>query len=184
MKIRKWIKILHRDVGYLSVGLIIIYAVSGIAVNHIDEWNPNYIIENTSLTISTLPDSSVESEIMINHVQKELNEQDSINSYFRSEPLSIQIFIDNKTIDADLESGIVNIETVKKRPVFREANFLHLNNPKKAWTYVADLFAGCLILLAITGMFMLKRKKGLAGRGKYFVGVGVLIPVIFLILYF
>ena len=28
---------IHRDVGYLVVGLTLIYAISGIAVNHIDD---------------------------------------------------------------------------------------------------------------------------------------------------
>ncbi|MDZ7764514.1 MAG: hypothetical protein U5K00_08820 [Melioribacteraceae bacterium] len=58
MKIKKWIRILHRDIGYLSVGLIIVYGISGIAVNHVDIWNPNYIIEKDSLSISALNDSS------------------------------------------------------------------------------------------------------------------------------
>ena len=39
---RKWNKILHRDIGYLSVAMVVIYGVSGIAVNHIGDWKPNY----------------------------------------------------------------------------------------------------------------------------------------------
>jgi hypothetical protein len=33
---------LHRDFGFFAVGLTIIYATSGIAVNHIGDWNPSY----------------------------------------------------------------------------------------------------------------------------------------------
>ena len=32
---RPWIRAIHRDVGYFSVGLTFIYALSGLAVNHI-----------------------------------------------------------------------------------------------------------------------------------------------------
>ena len=42
---RRWNNILHRDIGYVCVALTVIYAVSGIAVNHIHDWNLNYRIE-------------------------------------------------------------------------------------------------------------------------------------------
>ena len=32
---RPWLRAIHRDVGYFSVGLTFIYALSGLAVNHI-----------------------------------------------------------------------------------------------------------------------------------------------------
>ena len=34
------------DVGYLVVGLTVIYAISGIAINHIDDWNANFKAAN------------------------------------------------------------------------------------------------------------------------------------------
>ncbi len=184
MKIKKWIRILHRDVGYLSVGLIIVYGISGIAVNHVDEWNPNYIIEKDSVLIVPMNDSLLTDESMVEHIRSEFNIKDTANSFFRSGPASMQVFFERKTISADVLLGKVEIETVRDRRVFRETNFLHLNNPKKVWTYVADLFAVGLIFLSITGMFMIKGKNGLKGRGKYLVGISILIPVVFLLIYF
>ncbi len=32
---------LHRDIGFLILGLTLVYGVSGIAVNHRHHWNPN-----------------------------------------------------------------------------------------------------------------------------------------------
>ena len=32
---RAWLRAVHRDFGYLAVGLTMIYAFSGIAINHI-----------------------------------------------------------------------------------------------------------------------------------------------------
>jgi len=32
---RTWLRAIHRDVGYSAVGLTIVYAASGIAVNHV-----------------------------------------------------------------------------------------------------------------------------------------------------
>ena len=55
MKLRRLIIATHRDVGYFFAGLTVIYAVSGVAVNHIDDWNPNYVIRREVVEIGVLP---------------------------------------------------------------------------------------------------------------------------------
>ena len=52
---RNWRKLnnaLHRDVGYLIVGLTIVYGVSGLAVNHRADWNPSYRTAKRALQIA------------------------------------------------------------------------------------------------------------------------------------
>ena len=49
---RKWNRFIHRDFGYFFFGMTIIYALSGIAINHIKDWNPSYSIENSYYDIS------------------------------------------------------------------------------------------------------------------------------------
>lgn len=183
MNWRKWNNILHRDIGYISVGLIIIYSISGIAVNHISDWNPNYIIEKENKFISPINDTTLSSEQIINLIVDELNIQDSVKSFFRRDKNKLEIFFEGKTLSAELNSGKINIETIRNRSIIKETNFLHLNHPKRIWTYVADLFAVALIFLAISGLFVLKGKNGFAGRGKWLMLLGFLIPIIFLILY-
>ena len=34
---------LHRDLGHLAVGLTFVYALSGLAVNHILDWEPSFV---------------------------------------------------------------------------------------------------------------------------------------------
>ena len=48
---------------------------------------------------------------------------------------------------------------------------------------MADLFALALIFLAISGLFMIKGKNSITGRGKWLTAGGVLIPLVFLLLY-
>ena len=184
MKWRKWIKILHRDVGYLATGLTVIYAISGVAVNHIDEWNPNYVIERSTVQINPLPDSTYTTDQLVKYVLSEVKENGEFKNYFRPDPNSINIFVDGNTLKVDLTNWKVEQEKVESRTLIRVTNFLHLNNPKKIWTYVADLFAVALAFLAITGLFMIKGKNGIKGRGAWMTGLGLLIPVIFLIIYY
>ncbi|MFZ1291860.1 MAG: PepSY-associated TM helix domain-containing protein [Melioribacteraceae bacterium] len=184
MKVRKLVRSLHRDVGYIAFGLIIIYSISGIAVNHVNDWNPNYSISKDTLVISSSIDSTITTEELTQNLSKYFSIKDSIKSSFRSSPNTIDIFYQNKTLSANLKSKIAILEKVESITLIRETNFLHLNHPKKLWTWISDLFAVSLIFLAITGLVMIKGKLGFSGRGKWFALLGIAIPILFLILYF
>ena len=80
-----------------------------------------------------------------------------------------------------MTTGRGTLKTITRRAVLFELNALHLNNLKGVWTYVADLFAVALIFLALTGMTMMKGDRGLAGRGKWFVGAGLTVPIGFVV---
>lgn len=183
MNWRKWNNILHRDIGYLSVGLIIIYSISGIAVNHREDWNPNYIIDKKNVNFTPIKDTTLTGGQIAPIITKNLGIKDSIKSFFRPNKSSIKIFYEGKTVSADLLKGNAEIEIVKPRYIIKETNFLHLNHPKKVWTYVSDIFAAAFIFLAISGLFVLKGKNGFAGRGKWLMLLGFLIPIIFLFIY-
>ena len=55
---RKWNRVLHRDLGYLFFGMSVIYALSGIALNHVNDWNPSYIITQTTVQWDREEDSA------------------------------------------------------------------------------------------------------------------------------
>jgi hypothetical protein len=120
---------------------------------------------------------------MINHILKQLGESGKLKGVFQPSPDTLQIFIENNTITADLKTGIVRQEKNVRRPLLFQVNFLHLNHPKKFWTWFADLYAIALGLLAITGLFILRGKNGLRGRGAWLVSAGLVIPIFFLWLY-
>lgn len=184
MNLRKLIRVLHRDIGYAAVVLTLIFSISGIAVNHINDWNPNYVVETDSVNIKPTADSLLTAEQVKKYVISQLNITDSIKTAFRKSPVEIDIFLERKTISANIKTGMVAIETIKDRDAFKMMNYLHLNKPKKIWTWVSDIFAASLILLALTGLFILKGKNGFFGRGKWFFMLGILIPVLFLFLYY
>ena len=54
-KWRKWNRAVHRDFGYLFFGMTIIYALSGIAINHINDWNPNYKVYTEDIKVAPYP---------------------------------------------------------------------------------------------------------------------------------
>jgi hypothetical protein len=172
---RIWNVALHRDIGYFSVALVIIYGVSGLAVNHIADWNPNFIREKEFKTIAPILTDDRDSIIAYSKQGLELTvEPDNV---FRPDPETVQLFYPGRTYSIDLPTGNVLIESVQRRMVLYEMNQLHLNAPKGIWTYIADVFAVSLIFMGISGLFILKGKKGLGGRGKWFVLAGTILPL-------
>lgn len=184
MKWRKWIRLIHRDLGYICTGLTVIYAISGIAVNHVADWNPNYKIERISSKIEPVLDSIANPEAIAKEILAKIGEKGEYKNTFLPDPHTMQIFAEGNTIKVDLPTGKVEQEKIVSRAFLRESNFLHLNSPKKAWTYVADIFAFSLAFLAISGLFMIKGKNGITGRGAWLTALGILLPIIFLLLYF
>lgn len=174
---RKWFRILHRDIGYVAVALVLAYSISGIAVNHIEDWNPNYTFEESSVDVGPLP--VFDYEAMETHVVEQLGIDGRIvKGHFMETDTDFRVFLsEGQEVRVDPRDGRGTMKRVATRPVFYEVNALHLNNLKGLWTWIADLFAVALILLALTGMVMMKGKRGLAGRGKWFVGAGLLVPI-------
>ena len=71
-KLRKLLRILHRDFGYFIVGMTIVYALSGIYLNHRHDFNPDYKIMVTSFQTDLVNKSSY-SDQEIRQVLKSVN---------------------------------------------------------------------------------------------------------------
>jgi hypothetical protein len=177
IKWRKWNNILHRDIGYTITVLTLVYGISGIAVNHTADWNPNYQLQREAVSLKPVMEKTTPE--MKQNVMSQLDLKDEPKSIFRPDPETIQLFYQGRTYTIDLPTGKGIIEHVRPRSVLFEFNQLHLNTPKKAWTWFADVYAASLIFVAVTGLFVLKGKNGITGRGAFFTVVGALIPAVF-----
>lgn len=181
---RKWFRVVHRDFGYLFFGLTLVYSFSGIALNHLSDWNPNYVIVRKEITIdnpSRLVKGITKDEVR--KIMEEIGESRSYKNHYFPESNQLKVFLKGGSVMIDTETGYGLLEKVTRRPFFREVNYLHYN-PQESWTWVSDLFAGALIILAITGLFLVRGAKGITGRGAWLTLLGIIIPIIFLIIYF
>jgi uncharacterized protein len=169
--------VLHRDVGYLAVGLTIVYAVSGVALNHVRDWNPSYRVERTTRTIE--PIGATERDEIVREAIRKLALDQPPRNAFRPDPATLRLFYPQQTYSIDLPTGTVIVERTRTRPVLFEVNQMHLNAPKRVWTLVADIYAVALLLLALTGMFVLKGRLGITGRGAWLTAIGALVPILY-----
>ncbi len=177
---RRWLRALHRDVGYLAVGLTFVYALSGIAVDHIGDWDPNYHAyvrtEQIALPLPADPEAAAE------QVVHQLGVSGEIRDAYLAADDRLEIELDRRALHVDLETGRVTDEGQKDRFFFRAANWLHENRGKAGWKYIADGYAALLLYLAVSGVFMIKGRKGVIGRGAILIAAGVAVPLIYLYL--
>lgn len=180
MKIR-WrhlFRVIHRDLGYCAVALTIAYALSGIAVNHIEDWNPSYTFAEHAIELGPVQGATLADQEAFVVRTLELDRA-QVRGHFAETETTLRVFLkDGQEVLVDTRTGRGTHKTLARRFAFYEVNTLHLNNLKGAWTWVADIFAIALMVLAITGMTMMKGDRGLAGRGKYFVLAGLVPPVV------
>jgi hypothetical protein len=108
---------------------------------------------------------------------------DQYKNHYYPNDNTLKIFLKDGSVIINTNSGDGLIEQVRRRPFIRESNYLHYN-PIKYWTWFSDLYAGALIALAVTGLFLVRGKKGITGRGAWMTILGILIPLIFLLIYF
>jgi hypothetical protein len=176
--VRPWVRAIHRDLGYVAVGLTFTYALSGLAVNHILDWDPNFHNFQSERDIGPIPAQDDEASAKIVLDRMDIHEQPK-DTYRAGDELTI--LLDHRTLHVTTAGHVLD-EGQKPRFLFRVANWLHLNRGKKAWTYFADGYAVGLLLLATSGMFMIPGRKGLIGRGAVLVAAGIAIPVLYVVL--
>jgi hypothetical protein len=176
---RYWNNVLHRDLGYLVAALTVIYAISGVAVNHVHHWNPNYSIERVERRFEPIEVS--DRATMVAEAVRRLGLPEPQEA-FRPNPETLQLFYDGWSVEVHALEGTALEERPRERVVLRDVNYLHLNHPKGIWTWVADAYAVLLLVMAVTGLFVLKGRKGLAGRGKWFLLAGLALPLVFVVL--
>ncbi len=181
MRWRHLFRVVHRDIGYVCVALVLAYSISGIAVNHIEDWNPNYRLDQRAVDLGALPPGTPADHA--DHVIAALHlDPAAVRGHFAESATDLRVYLDDsQEVRVDVSTGRGTVKTLSRRAVLFEVNAIHLNNLKGIWTYVADLFAVALIVLALTGMLMMKGDRGLLGRGKYFVLAGLSVPVVFVI---
>jgi hypothetical protein len=176
---RAWLRAIHRDVGYTAVGLTLVYAISGLAINHIQDWDPNFVTYERERQIDPIPASVPDAEAVARvRAALDLGE---VRTTFRAGD-EIHLELDDRQVTVYGDSGLVVDQGRDSRFFLRVANWLHYNRGKAAWTYIADAYAVLLLYLAISGLFMIKGKLGLRWRGALLVSLGAAVPIGYVVL--
>jgi hypothetical protein len=174
---RKGCHVLHRDLGYLFFGVTVVYACSGLALNHRKDWNPNYSISRREIAVPvTAPEKDFTRQDATQLLALAAVEGAYQKHYSPAEG-QVKIFFEGGSLVWERETGRGVVETLKRRPLLHTFNRLHFN-PGRWWTWFADSYCVALLLLAGSGLFLLRGYHGITRRGGVLVAVGILIPAV------
>jgi len=180
---RKWCRLIHRDISYFFSGMVLIYAISGIVLNHRDTINPNYSVEREEFKLDhPLPAQAELKKEDVLKLLSTLGEEKNYTKHYFPQAGQMKVFLKGgSNLYVNLSAQQAVYEKLTRRPVLSALTKLHYN-PGRWWTHFADTFAVALILITLTGICMIKGSKGLWGRGGIELAAGILIPLLFLLL--
>ncbi len=178
---RKWLRLIHRDLSFVFAGMLLVYAVSGIALNHKDTFNSQYAVHRSEYALAPTVRSEVSPTVIADWLQTCGVAGQELQHYFPDQT-TLKVFLrGNSSLTVNLQTGVGTLEQVRKRPVLGSLSKLHYN-PGKAWTCFSDIFAVAMIVIVLTGLLMLRGKHSLIGIGGIEFLIGVLIPLLFVLL--
>jgi len=182
MKIRKLLRILHRDFGYFIVAMTIVYALSGIYLNHRHDFNPDYKIYITDFQVE-LPSKSVFTSDDIKAALKSVDDKVIYKKHYLNNQGFIKVFIENGDAVINPATGEGTMQFLQKRPFIFSINKLHRASIGTLWKWISDLMAVILIFVAVSGLFILKGRRGFNRWGLWFMVAGIVVPLVFALIY-
>lgn len=171
----------HRDIAYFYLGLIIAFSLSGIFLNHRQDWHPRRYTFNTKEISVKLPDNQeMINDDFISSFTIENGIDDQVRRFQLTEA-ELRISYVNNDVEVNLASGKGKITTYKTTPILGQMTKLHVDT-SKWWIYYSDIFGVAMLTIAFTGMFIQTGDKSFKKRGWKLALVGLIFPLIFLFL--
>lgn len=171
---------LHRDIGYFCISFTLVFAVSGLALNHVRDINPNYIVERAEAEVNLTHQAS-DAEINA-YLLNAFNLDTSVKASYWESPSRYKLFLEQgHTITLNLNMQRAVYEVITPRPIIPALNRLHLNEVRQKWVVFSDVYAVLLIYLAVSALFMVKgRYSALSWRRGWLVLLGTAIPLAYM----
>lgn len=165
--IHYYMRVLHRDIGFLLIGLIVIYAISGVVLT----------FRNTDYFKS---EKQIEQQLEPNLKANEVGQALRMRRFNVESETAESILFSSGTYNK--ETG-VTIYTVNELPIILEKfNTLHKSNSNSA-TGLFSIVVGILLLfLAISSFWMFKTCTRQFKRGMILTATGIIISVVLILI--
>lgn len=174
-----WNRLIHRDLAYFFLGLIIAFSISGITLNHRESFSSReYTVKTEPLTVKLPEDKTKVTEAYFKSIANTIAPEIEFEA-FRARGNNGRIYFDGAFASIDLITGKGEIEFVKPIPVLKQMAILH-QTTNKWWIWFSDIFGIAMLTITITGMFISKGKYSFKKRGWFLTVIGLIFPFIFL----
>ena len=170
---------IHRDLAYFFLGLILAFSLSGIILNHRQQWYPmEYAYQSEPIALQFSNGGFEETDIgeMINSLGYAYQ-----SHRVRGQQLRVDL-ADGGIIEADVQSGKGTLEYRRTVPFIGHTIILH-KSTNNFWIWYSDIFGAAMIVIAMTGMLIPTGKYGFGQRGWKMMVIGLVFPLIFLLFF-
>lgn len=177
-KTRKYLRLTHRYVSYLCAGMLFVYLVSGLLLNHQKQFTfLNQKREHTVDYIFQMPDRAEDfTEAKARQILDNLGcDPDSYTRHTLGDEQITLFGQEGLTVRLDATTQQATVKKRYRPPFLTALNTLH-RNPARIWTVASDLFLALMALLLVTGLLIVPGRKGLWGLGGILTLAGLLIP--------
>jgi len=162
-----YMRSLHRDIGFLVLGLTIIYSISGIVLIYRETGFLKHVKQTEKQLSANINESELGGILHIRNMEGLKTEEDVVS--FKNGSY-------NKT------TGIV-IYSESALPAFLEKlNNFHKTSDKGATHWFSTIFGVLLFFLAVSSFWMFKTNTKLFKRGLIFAGIGLSVAVFLLLI--
>lgn len=115
---------------------------------------------------------------------KAFSEQRSINEQLRRYSVdgnTLRVSYASTDITMDVSTGKGKLEKYMTTPLLGQMTKLHVDT-SNFWIYYSDIFGVAMLVIAFTGMFIVKGDKSFRKRGWKLAAIGIIFPLVFLFL--
>ncbi len=165
--IHYYMRVLHRDVGFFIIGLIVIYSISGIVLTYRD-------------TDFLKSEQQVERQLEPNLQADELGQALRMRRFHvESEDAEI---IDFGSGTYNKETGLATYSVYELPAILEQFNHLHKTASNSAASPFTALLGFLLLFMAISSFWMFKTTTRQFKRGMVLTAVGIVASVVLLVL--
>ena len=118
-RLRRWSRNVHRELSFFFSGMLLIYAVSGLVMNHRDTINPNYSVEQRRYVVGEpLPARDRLTRDDVVRLLAPLDEADNYTKHYFPESDVLKVFLKGgSSLTVRLSDGEAFYEKLTRRPV-------------------------------------------------------------------
>ena len=158
-----YMRVLHRDIGFLMIGLTLVFALSGILLVY---RSTDFMKSETQVTRTLEPAMTIEDVGRALHLRKlAVGEDDGRRVAFSAGAMAS----DGRY---DRETGEVSYTTQQLPSVLEKLNALHKTGSGSPLHWFSVVYGGLLTFLALSSLWMFKPKTRPFRRGLVLAGVG------------
>lgn len=163
-----YMRVLHRDIGFLVVGLTVVYALSGIVL----------VYRNTDFMKSV---THVEMTVAPHLLPEDLGRQLHLRHLDVTSVVGDEIrFKDGRNVPQgtyNAATGALSYDAMQLPAVLQAFNRLHMINSSKGAHVIAVFYGAMLLFLGISGLAMFKPKSSQFRRGLLLSGLGIVLTI-------